>query len=290
MARFTNNKLPGNRGPDIKRELKQAADKAEDVTNSPAFELAARTGFAVSGVLHLLIGFIAVRLAVGGAGRADVSGAVSELAGQPGGPLLLWSSFAACAALAVWQTSDAIFDYGHLSGRRKATAKLKAAGQAVVFAGLAATLASFATGTGSSGDNSRSATDLTLNVLKAPGGVALLVALGAGIAVAGAIYAIRGIRRSFAKHLNLPAQEGLRRTVLGLGVVGYVAKGFGLLVTGLLIAIATVRATPEQSTGLDGGLKALREQPFGIYLLAAVALGLICYGIYMVVRARLARM
>ena len=59
---------------------------------------------------------------------------------------------------------------------------------------------------------------------------------------------------------------------------------------GLLIIIATVKAHPEESTGLDGGLKALREQPFGVYMLAAVGVGLICYGIFMVVRAKLAKM
>jgi hypothetical protein len=65
---------------------------------------------------------------MGGSGKADVSGAVQELAGQPAGPVLLWSSFAACLALALWQTSDAIFDFGHLPKRKKVGQKLKAAG------------------------------------------------------------------------------------------------------------------------------------------------------------------
>ena len=74
------------------------------------------------------------------------------------------------------------------------------------------------------------------------------------------------------------------------GVAGYAAKGVALLLTGLLIVIATVKANPAESTGLDGGLKALREQPLGMYMLAAVGAGLICYGIFLAVRARLARM
>ena len=87
-------------GPNIKRELKGAADAAEDITNSRALELVARAGFAVSGILHFLVGLVAIRLAMGGEGEADVSGAVEQLAGQPAGPLLLWGSFAACVALA----------------------------------------------------------------------------------------------------------------------------------------------------------------------------------------------
>jgi hypothetical protein len=275
-------------GPTIKRELREAADTAEEVTNSRPLEIMARAGFAVVGILHFLIGSIALRLAMGGEGKADVSGAVQELASQPAGPILLWSSFAACVALAIWQTSDAIFDYSHLPKKEKIGRKLRAAGQAVVFAAFAVTLASFAIGTGK--DNSQSTSDFTLTLMKAPGGVALLIIIGAAVAVTGVVYAIRGVRKSFEKNLRMPAPGTTRTAVTVLGVVGYVAKGFALLLVGLLIVIATARSHPEESTGLDGGLKALREQPFGIYLLAAVGIGLICYGVYSMMRAKLAKM
>jgi len=277
-------------GTVIKRELKQAADAAEDVTNSPAFELLARAGFVASGILHFLVGAIAIRLAMGGSGSADFSGAVAELASQPAGPFLLWASFAACAALAIWQASDAVFDHNRLPAKKKAGQKAKAAAQALVFAGFALTLMSFARGTGSGIDNQRSASDLTLTVMKAPGGVALLVLVGLGLAITGIIFAIRGVRKSFEKHLRMPSAPTARTAVTVLGVAGYVAKGVVLLLTGLLITIATLNAHPDQSTGLDGGLRALRAQPFGVYLLTAVGAGLICYGLYMVVRARLAKM
>jgi hypothetical protein len=117
-----------------------------------------------------------------------------------------------------------------------------------------------------------------------------LVLVGAGIAITGAVYGMRGVRKSFEKHLVMPTSPQARTAVTALGVAGYVAKGAVLLLTGLLIVIATLSAHPENSTGLDGGLKALRDQPFGVYLLAAVGAGLICYGVYMVVRAKQAKM
>lgn len=248
----------------------------------------ARAGFAVSGILHFLVGLVAIRLAMGGEGEADVSGAVEQLASQPAGPLLLWGSFAACVALALWQTSDAIFDFDHLPARNKLGKKLKAALQAVVYAGLAVTLASFANGAGK--DHTTSTSDLTVSVMKAPGGFALLLAVGAAVAITGIVYVIRGFRQSFAKHLRLPASESARTAVTGFGVAGYAAKGIALLLAGLLIIVATVTAHPEESTGIDGGLKGLRDQPFGFYMLAAVGAGLICYGIFMMVRSKLARM
>jgi hypothetical protein len=279
-----------HKGTAIKRELKQAVSAAENVTNSRTLELLARAGFAASGILHLLVGAIAIRLAMGGTGNADFSGAVAELSTQPAGPFLLWASFAACAALALWQASDAIFDYNRLPTKEKAGKKAKAGAQALVFAGLALTLMSFARGTGSGGDNQRAASDMTVSLMQAPGGVALLVVLGAGIAVTGVVYGIRGLKKSFEKHLVMPSSPMARTAVTVLGVTGYVAKGIVLLLSGLLIAVATLQAHPEDSTGLDGGLRALRDQHLGVYLLAAVGSGLICYGVFMIVRARLAKM
>jgi hypothetical protein len=276
------------RGAIIKRELRSAAGKAEDVTNSKPLEMLARGGFAASGVLHILIGFIAFGLARGRGGRADVSGAVAELANQPAGPVLLWVSFAGCIALAFWQAGDAIFDFERLPTKHKAGKKLQAGAQAVVYAGLAFTLAAFARGAGQ--DNRESTSDFTVNLMKAPGGVLLLVLIGAAVAVVGVVYAVRGFRKSFEKHINPPSSPGARKGITVLGMVGYVAKGVALFVTGLLVVIATITVHPEQSTGLDGGLRALREQPYGVYVLAAVGAGLICYGVFTVVRARLAKM
>lgn len=259
-----------------------------DVTNSKPLEVAARAGFAVSGILHFLIGLVALRLAMGGQGQADVSGAVQELAVQPAGPVLLWSAFAACVALAIWQASDAIFDFEHLPTKKKVGKKLKATLQAVVYTGFALTLASVAIG--ARADHRRSTSDLTLQLMQAPGGTLLLFILGGAVALTGVVYAIRGFRKSFIKYLVMPSNGHARSAVTATGIAGYAAKGVALLLTGLLIVIATWKADPDESTGLDGGLRALREQPMGMYMLAAVGVGLICYGIFMAMRARLAKM
>ncbi|MDP9886892.1 hypothetical protein J2X98_000462 [Pseudarthrobacter enclensis] len=279
-----------SKGKTIKEELKQVVDKAEDVTNSRVLEFLARAGFAVSGILHLLVGAIAVRLAMGGTGHADFSGAVAELATMPVGPFLLWGSFAACSALSLWQAGDAIFDFNHQATKKKVKNKAKAALQAIVYGVLALTLWHFAMGTGTGNDNGKATSDFTISMMGAPGGVAVLVVIGLAVAVTGVAYGMRGPKRSFEKQLRMPAAAAAKKAVLSLGIAGYLAKGLVLLLTGLLIVIATIKAHPEDSTGLDGGLRALRDQPMGPYLLAAVGAGLVCYGAYMIMRARLAKM
>jgi uncharacterized membrane protein len=272
----------------MKKELKDAANAVEDASNSRAFVLAARAGFAVSGLLHLLVGFVAIQLALGKAGKADQAGAVAQLAALPQGLLLLWVGFAACVALALWQTSNAVFGYGQLEARKKVVRKLSAAGKAVVFAVMALTFA--ASASGNSQTSGKTTSDFTVSIMKAPGGAFLLMIIGAAIAVAGLVFVVLGFKGSFKKDLQLPPSGTARSVVTGLGVVGYIAEGVALFLVGLLFIISTVQANPQESTGLDGGLKALREQPYGVYMLTAVGVGLICYGLYLMVKAKFARM
>ncbi|WP_115787399.1 DUF1206 domain-containing protein [Arthrobacter silvisoli] len=269
------------------KTARTAAKAAETASNSTALETAARAGFAASGVLHVLVGAIAFQLARGLNGEADVGGAVAQLAATPGGPFLLWACFGACAALALWQAGDAVFGKPRAGGNRL-TARISAAAQAVVFALLSATVLSFALGSGKS--NRESSSDLTVTLLQAPFGVALLLMAGAGIIGTGIFFAVRGVRASFRKDLFLPGAALPRRVALTAGIAGYVSKGCALLLVGLLVILATVRQQPEQSTGLDGGLKGLREQAYGPYLLAALALGLVCYGCFLILKAKYARM
>lgn len=62
---------------------RRAEDAAEEVAEHPVFEGLARAGFVVSGLVHLLIGAIALRIALGSGGEADQSGALRSIASAP---------------------------------------------------------------------------------------------------------------------------------------------------------------------------------------------------------------
>jgi hypothetical protein len=49
---------------------------------------------------------------------------------------------------------------------------------------------------------------------------------------------------------------------------------------------AALRYDPQQAQGLDGALRTIAGQPYGPWLLAIVALGLVSFGIYSVLCAR----
>lgn len=261
----------------------RAVSEAASASRSPAFRMLARAGFVFIGLVHILIGAIALQLDRGQGGEADQSGAIGSLASKPGGGILLWVGAVACAALALWMLSEAFFGARSESDSKK---KLKeaatAVGKAVVFGFLSFTFAVFAAG--GSKNSSQSASDFTAKLMGAPAGVVLLVVVGLAIVAAGVFYAYRGVSRKFMEDLQDPGNA--RTAVEWIGTVGYAAKGVVLAVVGILIIVAAATADPSKSSGLDGGLKALGSQPYGVFLLAAIAAGLICYGVYSMARAR----
>jgi hypothetical protein len=267
----------------VSQNANRAVSGAASASRSPALRLLARAGFVFIGLVHILIGFIALQIDRGQGGEADQSGAIGSLASKPGGPFLLWAGFGACAALALWMVSEAVFEArSETDSKKKLQKGGAAAGKAVVFGFVAFIFAVFASG--SSKNSSQSASDFTAKLMAAPAGVVLLIVVGLAIIGAGAFYVYRGVTRKFMDDLQDPGNA--RTVVRWIGIIGYAAKGVILAVVGVLIIAAAATADPGKSSGLDGGLKTLGAQPYGVFLLAAVAAGLICYGVYMMARAR----
>lgn len=269
---------------------KDVEDKAEKVADHPWMEKAARAGFIMSGVVHLLIGWIALQVGFGsGGGDADQSGALSTLASAPGGMVLLWIGGIAMIALALWFAAEAWFG-GKQERETKDVVKhvVKSAGKAVVYAALAFTALRFATG--GSSDSGQQTSEITGMFLQnAAGrilvGIAGLVVIGIGI-----YHVVKGVTRKFEEDLQATGGGNVGRAVVVTGMAGYVAKGLALVGVGVLFGWAAIGADPEKATGMDGAIKQIATLPAGTVLLVVVGVGLILYGIYSILRSRYASM
>ena len=60
-----------------------AGRTARRLADHPSLRRLARAGFAASGLIHLMLGWIAGRAAVGGGGEADQDGALAALEADP---------------------------------------------------------------------------------------------------------------------------------------------------------------------------------------------------------------
>lgn len=264
-----------------------AIDRA---TDSKAFEYTARAGFAASGVLHLLIAFIILRLAFGSGGNADQSGALGALSSQPGGAVMLWVAAVGLLALGLWHVGEAVIGAkpGESSGRQDdgspAWERAKSLGLAIVTIAIAFSAARFAMGSGKSSGQQNAG--LSAQMMQSGWGKALLIVVGLVVAGIGAYHVYKGASKNFMEELRVSGGTA----VTAVGVTGYVAKGLVLAGAGLLLIVATLQADPSKAAGLDAAVKTLGQAPFGKFLLILAALGIAAFGAYSFVRSRHGRM
>lgn len=257
-------------------QVRGVARRAE---NQDALLMAARVGYAINGVLHLLIGWIALSLAwrLGASESADQSGALGALASNTFGRFLLWVAVVGWLGLGLWHLLQAVLSRGEVKDR------LKYAAKGLTYLALAWLAFAFARGTGSS--SSQQTSDFTASLMSQPFGTALVILVGLVTVGVGVYHIHKGWKRKFLADL----QEQPGETVEKLARFGYIAKGVALIVVGGLFGIAALENDPDEATGLDGALKTLLEAPAGQWIVTLVALGFIAFAVYSFVRAKKAR-
>ncbi|TFC44367.1 DUF1206 domain-containing protein [Cryobacterium shii] len=263
-----------------------AAKVARTAKRSDSLQILARLGFAVNGLLHLLIAGLAIAIAVGGGGTADQSGAFGQLAASPGGVFVLWAVVVGLFALGLWLLLGAFLIQG-ADPKRKWSHRVVETSKATVYLVLAGTAATFALGgtTNSAG----STRDTSARLMSAPGGVFVLLAVALVVLAIGGYFVRKGALKKFTADISVPSGPA-GSAIIALGMVGYIAKGIALGVMAVLIGVAALTLDPSKSTGLDGALKSLAALPSGEIILTAIAIGLIAYGAYCFGRAWRARL
>jgi len=263
--------------------------KAEQAGDSASLELAARAGLIAYGVVHLLIGWLAVQIAWSMSGKsADTSGALKTVADQPFGKVLLWLVAVGLVALAIWQASEVVWGYRNRAGVERIRKRVTSAAMAVIYAALGASAASVALGSGES--SSRSQEQATSGVLAWPAGRVIVVVAGLILIGVGVAHVVKGVKKSFAEEIDTSSMSPVaRKAVAQLGQIGYVAKGVALGLVGGLLSYATL-TFERQKQGLDGAMETIVAQPFGRFLLTAVAFGFVAFGVFAVLQSRYRRM
>lgn len=257
--------------------MTDAAGTARQVAKSEPVKVAARIGLVAYGITYLLVAWLALHVAFGGGERTDQSGAFQAIAAQPFGRVLLWVLVIGFAAVALWRLEQAIFaTAGVQDSKEQIKKRVESGARAALFVVLAVLAARTASGGGGSGGGQEAAA----GVLGWPGGQFIVGLVGLGIVAVAAVKIKHGWEKKFLEDMDLPSDQRARQLVERLGQVGSVAKGIALGLIGALVVVAAVQFDPSKANGLDPALKSLADQPFGMFLLAAVAVGLAAYGVF----------
>jgi hypothetical protein len=234
-------------------------------------------------MMHLLVGWLALRIASGDRGeKADQGGALAAVVRQPFGRVLVLALAVGFLGYASWRLIQGVLDPEDESGLKR----LGYLARGVLYLAFFGTALSFVMRGSSSGGGS-SQQDVTARILSWSFGRPLVILIGLALLAAGAWNGWRGVTRKFEKDLKRYEMSKTQCDMTTkLGLVGHVARmAANVLVGGFLIR-AAVRFRPDEGVGLDAALHELAAKSYGPWMLALVALGLVAFGLYQLVLAR----
>jgi hypothetical protein len=274
----------GNLSEDAKLYSQDTARHAR-----PWMERLARLGYATEGAIYVLIGLLAVGAAFGTGGRATGQrGTFEVVAGSLFGSVLLGLIAVGFLGYALWRSVQAIADPDGEGTDVKALGRRLGYGvSALVYAGLAFSAAGLILGAAGEG---RSPDDWTALLLSWPLGQVLVVGVGAAVVGVGLHELYQAYKAEFLEYLKLGEMgEKVRKWTKRWGRLGIAARGIVFGVVGTFLIRAALQYDPQEARGLAGALQTLAQQPLGPWLLGAVALGLVAYGLFMLSVARYRR-
>ncbi|WP_162053103.1 DUF1206 domain-containing protein [Pontibacter pamirensis] len=269
------------------------ADISTQVPSAPPqwVENFAKFGLSAKGVVYCLIGVLAFMSAfeLGGQSTegADRSGTFQFILEQPFGKWLLGIVAAGLACYVLWRFIQAIQDTEHEGSDAKGIAKrLRYAFSGLIYAGLAYLAANMALGNGGgSGGDSRQT--LASELLQQPFGQWLVGIVAVGTMIAGLYQIYHGYSEDYKKKIRSTGlKNDVEDTMIRAGMAGFIARGIVWLVIGYMFLQAALHSNAQEAGGSSRAFAFLEEASYGSYLLGAVALGLICYGVFMFMRAK----
>ena len=263
----------------------RAERSGREANDSDWLDYAIRAGLVAYGIVHLMIAWLAAQLALGEQeGKASSTGALQELAEGSFGTILIWLIAVGMILLVLWRLLEAALGHEDEDGKDQIRKRLGSLAKAVIYGAIAVSAVKVATGSSSQGGGSDST---TAKLMDLPAGRWIVAGVGLAIIAYGANLVRRAWTEKFREHLSAEGKSGdVGKAYIWFGKAGYMAKGISIAIVGGLFCYAAYTHEPNKSGGLDVALHKVLEQPFGQFLLLAIAAGIACYGLFCFARAR----
>ncbi|HLG69222.1 MAG TPA: DUF1206 domain-containing protein [Chloroflexota bacterium] len=266
-----------------------AEHKAKQASGSPEIVLLERAGLATRGVVYIIVGVLAVLVALGkGGGATDSGGALATVGAQPYGRPLLAVITIGLIGYALFSVIRAAFNTDGKEANAKGVIARAGSGMAgIAYGALAWRAVRLMTGSSGGASSTTSAQQHSGQLLDLPFGQAALVVIGIIVLGFTGAQFYRAATSKVDDRLDLRSvAESLRDTILLLARCGIAARGVVAAIIGVFLVLAGVQRNPGQAQGADGALRELLRHPYGWLLLAVVASGLIAFGVFSLFEAR----
>ncbi|MEH7442081.1 DUF1206 domain-containing protein [Bacillus sp. JJ1122] len=247
-----------------------------------------RLGYWAKGLVYVMVGVLAALAAIGPSGdTTGTSGALQSLAEMPFGEVALWFIGFGLIGYILWNFIKAIKDPENEGNNAKGLIKRSGSFiSGLIYTSLAFGAIQLATHTGNAGSDNSHKT-ISAKLMGQPFGVWLIGLVGAIIIGYGLYELYSGAKEKFMSKFKTYEMNDQERKIAQLsGKIGLVSRGIVLSMVGFFFIRTAYTHNPNESKGFGGALTELASQPFGQILLAIVAVGLILYGVYQIIRGR----
>jgi Domain of Unknown Function (DUF1206) len=254
-----------------------------------------RLGLACRGAVYLLVGYLAFRLALAAHGRAgepaSSAGAVQAAVDPAWGRVPLVVLVAGLAAYALTQLLEAVFRPARAAGtlgrwRQRAVSSWGFVLYSVFCLSTARLLVETPPQQTAQSEQ-RQDTGMSADLLRTGWGKALLLVVGILVVAGGLEAGRRAVRLNFRERFtDEHMSRALAMVTRALGAFGSVARAVVFVLVGVFLVKAAVLSSADQTKGLDAVFRSVASSPYGSWLLALLACGLFCYGLYCLVEAR----
>ena len=255
----------------------------------------AKAGLTAKGIVYCLIGILAFMAAFRFGGQstssADTTGAFKSIEDLPAGKWLLLAVGLGLFCYAVWRVVEA-FTHKE-SGENEVKkwgqkARYLLSGLGYLSIGIVALRIALQSSGGSGGGGRNQS--MAAGLLDQPMGQWLLGLVALIIAGVGIYQIYYALSEKYKKHISaMNYSSSINATLVKTGKAGYVARGIVWLILGWMLLKAAMQASAAEAGDTAQAFSFLQDSSYGTYLLGAIALGFICYGIFCFVRARYER-
>ena len=250
-----------------------------------------QAGHFAKGVIYGLLGFFAFAslwdITSGSVGKKGVIQSILE---QPFGQAILVILVIGLLAYTFWRWVDAY----ETNQEEDDVKKEWVLPIAYVFSGVTylslAVYAIHLIAQGSQSSNGNGKQDLVATILQQSWGQIVIILLGVIIAGVAIYQLLKSNGGKFMEHINFgDATAKERKTFRWMGKTGLIARAIVFFIIAYLLILAGIQSDPSEVVGTGGALQFMRSLSYGWILMSITGLGLLFYGVFMVVKSRYGR-
>jgi hypothetical protein len=130
-------------------------------------------------------------------------------------------------------------------------------------------------------NGNKKVTDISASIMEHSAGRLVIGAVGLIVIAAGLYRIAKGLTMDVQDELDLSRMSHTRITwTRWLGAVGEVGRGIGIGLVGFFMLRAAITYDVNEATGLDGALRRLATETWGVVVVVVVGLGFAAYGVF----------